>query len=505
MRRPTMTSLRTRAARRVLGTGAIVGTVALAASGCGGGTPSASNYTVRALFTAAPFVISGLDVRIAGVKVGRVTGVDLTDDNQAAVTMAITDPGFKDFRKDATCRVRPQALIGERYLECTLTAERPDGGTAPPPLPAIANGPYKGEHLLPVSNTSVAIDSDEVLDVNTASVREKFGIIVRELGTGLAGRGNELQTALRKSNVALQNTTQILKQLADQKDMLQQLTSSTDQTLQSLASERSSLTGTVVNGAAVTATLARRESDLKASITQLNGLLGEVKPTADRANDLAAQLTPIADDLNRSSADIATVLNLLPTVADRGTAAVNSLGPTLAKGRQVLTSSSNNALFDRIVKTSASVRASGSVLGLTLGNFRSAGGLDYILRSIYGIAYSLNGRDASGTYLRGAAVNLLNCAVASSVSSTGCGQPLSSAGAVDYPSADSSAASSARAAAARASKGASTSGSSTKAASTPRTSTATPAPTQAKSSSKATTPSTSPDAKAAALLLGGGQ
>ena len=105
-------------------------------SGCAGSsnvTPPKSAYSVRAIFDSAAFVLPGLDVKVAGVKVGAVDGVELTDDNQAAVTFTITDAGFKDFRKDATCTIRPQALIGERYIECELTQPRPDGGVAPGP------------------------------------------------------------------------------------------------------------------------------------------------------------------------------------------------------------------------------------------------------------------------------------------------------------------------------------------------------------------------------------
>ena len=34
----------------------------------------------------------------------------------------ITKPGFQDFRTDAECTIRPQSLIGEKFVECTPTA-----------------------------------------------------------------------------------------------------------------------------------------------------------------------------------------------------------------------------------------------------------------------------------------------------------------------------------------------------------------------------------------------
>ena len=32
--------------------------------------------------------------------------------------MNIADPGFQDFRSDATCLIRPQSLIGEKFVDC---------------------------------------------------------------------------------------------------------------------------------------------------------------------------------------------------------------------------------------------------------------------------------------------------------------------------------------------------------------------------------------------------
>ena len=69
-------------------------------------------YLVRAIFDNAGFAIPGEDVKVAGVKVGTIDAVEVTDDNKAAVVLDITDAGYQDFRQDASCIVRPQSLIG---------------------------------------------------------------------------------------------------------------------------------------------------------------------------------------------------------------------------------------------------------------------------------------------------------------------------------------------------------------------------------------------------------
>ncbi len=414
-----------RAARRFAGAAALCGAVAVA--GCGGGG-NASQYQIRAIFSSASFVQSGLDVRISGVTVGSVDDVELTDDNRAAVTFSITDAGFQDFRKDATCTIRPQALIGERYLECDLTQPRPDGATAPAKLAQIADGKYKGQYLLPEDRTVVPVDADQLLNVNSASVRDRFGMIIRELGTGVAGRGDEIATALRKGNEGLVLANKILKQLDDDTDMLKDLVSTSDQTLATLSAERDAVAGTIENGATVANRLAARKNEVKATIRALNDAFREVEPSVDRVTELTDELQPIADDLNRSSEDLATVFNLLPEVSQRGSTAITSLSPTLKRGTEVLTSDTTDTLFKRIVRTSGAVKSSAAVLGLTLGDFRSTGGLDYFLDAIYGLAYATNGRDANGSYLRGRVLNLLSCILPAQSAEGKCGNTLSKSG-----------------------------------------------------------------------------
>ena len=88
-------------------------------------------YRVRAVFDNAGFVIAGEDVKVAGVKVGSVEDVEVTDDYKAAIVLRIDHEGYQDFRADAECQVRPQSLIGERFVECSPTQSRGIGRGAP--------------------------------------------------------------------------------------------------------------------------------------------------------------------------------------------------------------------------------------------------------------------------------------------------------------------------------------------------------------------------------------
>src|SRR5688572_18730226 len=86
------------------------------------------SYEVRAIFDNAGFLVTGEEVRIAGAKVGTVAEIDVTgpdevahedgepEGGKAVVVMRIDDPAFHDFREDASCLIRPQSLIGEKFV-----------------------------------------------------------------------------------------------------------------------------------------------------------------------------------------------------------------------------------------------------------------------------------------------------------------------------------------------------------------------------------------------------
>src|SRR5919109_1288697 len=112
------------------------------------GAGSGGTYEVRGIFDNGAFVVEGEEVRVAGATVGTVKEVDVSDDDEivsreggdhpvpgkAVVVMDITEDGFKDFRIDASCTIRPQSLIGERYIDCTPTEPRAPGESPPPEL-----------------------------------------------------------------------------------------------------------------------------------------------------------------------------------------------------------------------------------------------------------------------------------------------------------------------------------------------------------------------------------
>lgn len=87
-------------------------------------------YTVVADFDNDGGIKAGASVEIAGVPIGRVTGVKLDPESyQAVLTMQVND-GVK-LQDDAIASVKTKGLIGEKFIQITPGASEkiiPDGG-----------------------------------------------------------------------------------------------------------------------------------------------------------------------------------------------------------------------------------------------------------------------------------------------------------------------------------------------------------------------------------------
>ena len=101
-----------RVAIGLLAAAALVVTLAAARGGSDGGSSR-----VDAIFSNASGLIPGQNVEIAGAVVGEVSGIELTPRHHARVEMNL-QTGFAPFRSDATCEIKPQSLIGEKFVEC---------------------------------------------------------------------------------------------------------------------------------------------------------------------------------------------------------------------------------------------------------------------------------------------------------------------------------------------------------------------------------------------------
>lgn len=383
--------------------------------GAGGGHNGA--YLVRAEFDNASFLIPGEDVKVAGVKVGTIKDLDLTARNKAAVVLRIDDPAFKPFRRDATCRVGLQSLIGEQFVECVPTQPRGAGVKPAAELAEIASGPGRGQHLLPVAQTVTPVNLDLVANVMRLPQRERFRLIINELGAGLAGNGTELRAALRRANPALAQTDRVIAVLARQDEVLARLVDESDAVLAPLAKRRTELTGFIRSAGETAAATAARGDDLERDLQKLPGFLRRLGPAADDFGSLADQIIPTLDSLNAQAASINQTVAALGPTAKAATPALVALGEAADRGRKafpdlVPTTKSLGGLARPLLPLSKDLADLSS-------SFDETGGIESVMRFIYYYTGTINGEDELGHYIRGGLqVNV--CSGRVSIISPGC-------------------------------------------------------------------------------------
>jgi phospholipid/cholesterol/gamma-HCH transport system substrate-binding protein len=357
-----------------------------------------NSYKVRAIFDNAGFVIPGEDVKVAGVKVGRIDSLDVTEDYKAAVVLDITDAGYQDFRQDAECTVRPQGLIGERFVECTPTQVRAAGTEPPPELEKIDDGPGKGQYLLPVDRTSKAVDLDLINDIMREPVRERLSIILSDLGIGVAGRGKDLKSVIRRANPALKETDQVLKILAGQNDVLARLAVDSDTILGPLARERRHVSGAIENSSAVAQATAERGDALAADIERLPEFLRQLEPTMVRLGALSDEMTPVLTDLGEVAPDINRMILELGPFSQAGIPALESLGVAADRGTPAVQAAL--PVTRDLRQLAAAAKPVGANLRKLLESFQKNDGIERLMDYLFYQVSGINGFDSFGHYLR---------------------------------------------------------------------------------------------------------
>jgi virulence factor Mce-like protein len=311
-----------------------IGLPALLAFGLGAEKRAGGGYEVRAIFDNASFLTPGEDVKISGVKVGKVKSLDVTDDKKAAVVLDISNAGFTPFHADGHCSIRPQSLIGERYVECTSGSDK---AAQIAQIPDGQDG--SGQHLLDVNHTSSPVDIDLVSNIGRLPYRQRLALIINEFGAGLAGNGKNLNEAILRANPALQQTDKVLAILASQNRTLASLAADSDAVLQPLAAKRARVSHFIVAANDTARATAERSADIQRTFERLPAFLAELKPTLVDLQSVSRQSTPVLRDLDTAAPDLNRFTRELGPFSRAATPALVSLGHTADVGRPALVNS----------------------------------------------------------------------------------------------------------------------------------------------------------------------
>ncbi len=231
--------------------------------------PFSDSYKAHLQFSSANQIAPNAPVRIAGVNVGEVGEIESAPGGTARVTVELRDEGLP-LHTDATAKIRPRT-----FLEGAFFVDIRPGSPSAPELPDGG--------VVPIGQTSVPVQLDQVLSGLTPEVREHLSSGVQALGTALDEGGPE---AINKTLPVLEPLFKDGARVAEalmgtEPHDLSTAISATANVSDALARDTPRLGALVSNFSTVAVALADRQSELRASLAGLERLMEESPPALE--------------------------------------------------------------------------------------------------------------------------------------------------------------------------------------------------------------------------------
>ncbi|WP_109506213.1 MCE family protein [Nocardioides speluncae] len=228
--------------------------------------------TWTARFTAVAGLRSGDDVRVAGVKVGRVEKIEVVDNDQALVTFTLLED--QHVYEKTQVSLRYQNLLGQRYL--ALTAGKDRGNRLTP-----------GTEI-PASMTDAGFDLTALLNgfeplfnvIEPAEVNK----LAANLIAVLQGESGTVESLLRQ-------TARATTYLASKDEVFSEVLTNLTPVLRNLDANSGEFDAAVVQLKKLVTGLAKERKTFASSIDNIGGLLESTAGLLDRTR------TPIAKDI----------------------------------------------------------------------------------------------------------------------------------------------------------------------------------------------------------------
>jgi phospholipid/cholesterol/gamma-HCH transport system substrate-binding protein len=257
-----------------------------------------SRAKYHAVFTNISGLKSGNFVRIAGVEVGKVTGLTLHRDGTVTVDFAIDN--VQDLTEGTRAVVRYENLIGDRYLALE------DG---PGPLRRLAVN-----DTIPLARTAPALDLDTLVGgfrpLFRALEPDQLNELTGELLRVFQGQGGTVASVLAQTSV-------LTGVLADRGQVVQELITNLDIVLKTFATRNGEFSETLDKLSQLVQGLADRQSDITNGVTYINA--GAARVT-DLLTEARAPLKETLAQTNRTTAQVMSdhdyVEDLVKTLPD---------------------------------------------------------------------------------------------------------------------------------------------------------------------------------------------
>ncbi|MFT3901105.1 MAG: MCE family protein [Gordonia sp. (in: high G+C Gram-positive bacteria)] len=257
--------------------------------------------TYDGIFTSASAMRPGAKVKIAGVDVGAVKGVALTDDNKAKVTFSV-DRKYP-LPKSAEALIRYENLTGDRFMELRRGSGNPGDVLAP-------------GSTLPLTQTEPALDLDKLLGGFKPLFRTMDGKQVNELSNNLVRVFQDENMGPSLNNL-LKMTAQLTDALADRDELIGAVIDNLNATLTTIDKDRTGLIDSIDRLETLMTGLADQKGTIGSSLTStaavatdMAKLLGDTRPGLQNT---FKNLDGVSEALLRDEAYVRGLLGRLPS------------------------------------------------------------------------------------------------------------------------------------------------------------------------------------------------
>lgn len=271
----------------------------------GGAAPfKPKRYEIQVKVTEAARLAEQADVRIAGVRVGKVTKKRRDTDGNLTIATVALERRYAPINRDAHAILREKTVLGETYMELTRGTEGAgmleDGGT------------------LNRGNVGSPVQLDELLSSFDPVTRMAYRTWQRGLADSLDGRGQDLNDSLGNLPAFVESGGDLLEVLDTQRGALQALVRNTGVAMEALTLREGQLQNLVTSGERVFSAIDSQRESFAQVWQVFPTFLEESRLTYDRLQTFAVDTRPLAQEL-RPPAD-----ELGPTLR-----AVGDFGPDL--------------------------------------------------------------------------------------------------------------------------------------------------------------------------------
>ena len=284
----------------------------------GGSVPlQPEGYRVNVAFPEATQLAQEAEVRISGVKVGKVRKVEPERGDRAHRR------GGGDRRP---LRADLQGRAGDAAPEDAARA-RPTSSSLPAASAAGTRTRWPDGGSLPRGQVADTVQLDEILRTFDPETRERFSTWLDQQGRAATGNGEAISDALGNLTPFAENTDDVLKVLRAQSGATRRLVRNTGEVFSALSERRGQLRGLIRNSNRVWETTARRDAQLADTFRVLPTFLREGRTTTRRLTAFAEDTDPLIDQLRPAARELSPTLQDLDKLSPDLRSLLRNFGP----------------------------------------------------------------------------------------------------------------------------------------------------------------------------------